>query len=825
MANSQAYWTALYSFYSGYSSNESLPDECTRASQLARYPEDSRAPDPAEPGSHAWSTALYPFDPGIQGDIRFNPPSPRTIQDEPDPELVAKLSIFGGSPPYTYIVLSPNNYEVQNDDELWRILAVSAGPMEVVIQCTDDNGRQRVDSVIVEGILELKGPTFNPTNPVLVANISTPQFASTVSSTGGYGVITYSVMTHTDLFTVLSDDQVWSTGILPAMLYSVEVAATDEDGRRVTDFLPVDAADVLGPVTFIPTNPDIDGDSPTNQYTADVFCTGGTLPYTFEVIGNTDFNIQNSNELWRVAQVVPNDYVVEVRCTDSESRVNNGFVTVTASPLLSAVTFNPPAPITEANFAPPIFVTQMSISGGTPPYSYSVVSPPSFDVRSVDEIWRNTSIPEGPYTVNVLATDAQGRQQPGSVDVTAQLGLNVLVFNPPAPVVDSDDATPEYVTTVSCSGGVLPYVFTVQSPAEYQIQNSNEVWRIALVSPGSADVVVRCTDSESRERDGTVSVTAAPALGAVTFVPATPITDSGDPAATYVAQVACTGGTPPYVFTVDSPAEFNIQNTDQLFRIAEVQSGDIPVTVRCTDALAQESTGVATVRAAPALGELQFNPVAPEVDANSVTPQYATTTTAVGGRPPYSFLVTTPASFHIQNITDVWRNTTLAADPYTVTVQCTDSDGRVKTGDVVVTAVSELSVGLRIGALNVNANYNFTNFYWELFSAGAYTGADEFYIRGIKVLNQPAFDDQTLLSSLPKTDASVVWIPTAWSLDTGYNTPNLSAIAQEVTAQAGWASGNAIAFILEPKIGYREIYTSTATSAFLPKPYASGVQT
>lgn len=77
------------------------------------------------------------------------------------------------------------------------------------------------------------------------------------------------------------------------------------------------------------------------------------------------------------------------------------------------------------------------------------------------------------------------------------------------------------------------------------------------------------------------------------------------------------------------------------------------------------------------------------------------------------------------------------------------------------------------------------------------------------------------ISSRTRTTASVAWtsIP-SWTLNTNYNTPDLSALVQEVVDRSGWASGNSLAIITQAVLtGEREAYTWDDVTSYAPLLY------
>ncbi|MCK5363016.1 MAG: hypothetical protein KAR22_08615, partial [Gammaproteobacteria bacterium] len=83
------------------------------------------------------------------------------------------------------------------------------------------------------------------------------------------------------------------------------------------------------------------------------------------------------------------------------------------------------------------------------------------------------------------------------------------------------------------------------------------------------------------------------------------------------------------------------------------------------------------------------------------------------------------------------------------------------------------------------------------------------------------------VSSRTKTSTSVTWNPTTWSTNSEYSSDDLSGIVQEIVSEAGWTSGNAMAFIqTNGGAGQRRAYTyngSSGRAAKLEVTYATSV--
>jgi len=108
-------------------------------------------------------------------------------------------------------------------------------------------------------------------------------------------------------------------------------------------------------------------------------------------------------------------------------------------------------------------------------------------------------------------------------------------------------------------------------------------------------------------------------------------------------------------------------------------------------------------------------------------------------------------------------------------------------------------VGMRFTNIAIPRNANILNAYVEFEVAATGSASTSVTIRGQAADNASAFSStKNNISNRSLTTAQVAWnnIP-AWSaLNVKWQTPNLSAIIQQVVNRSGWASGNAIAIII-----------------------------
>ncbi|MGN7735868.1 RTX toxin [Ensifer sp. 22564] len=111
------------------------------------------------------------------------------------------------------------------------------------------------------------------------------------------------------------------------------------------------------------------------------------------------------------------------------------------------------------------------------------------------------------------------------------------------------------------------------------------------------------------------------------------------------------------------------------------------------------------------------------------------------------------------------------------------------------------TVGLRFAGIDVPKGAIITNAYIQFTADEVSSGVASLLIRGQDSDDAEAFTTIKFnVSSRPMTDASIGWAPAAWTTrgeaGAAQQTPDLSAIIQEIIDRDGWAALNDIAFLI-----------------------------
>lgn len=120
--------------------------------------------------------------------------------------------------------------------------------------------------------------------------------------------------------------------------------------------------------------------------------------------------------------------------------------------------------------------------------------------------------------------------------------------------------------------------------------------------------------------------------------------------------------------------------------------------------------------------------------------------------------------------------------------------------EMVTDGAAQQVVGLRFSAVAIPADATVTQAWIQFTADEAQSVATALSVRAQAADNAAAFTTAPHnVSSRPRTAADTSWSPPAWTAGAagpGQRTPDLSPVVQEVVSRPGWASGNALAFVV-----------------------------
>lgn len=312
-------------------------------------------------------------------------------------------------------------------------------------------------------------------------------------------------------------------------------------------------------------------------------------------------------------------------------------VTITVSP--PTITLTPAAGALPGSAAGSAYSQTFSASGGATPYSYGITSgalPPGLSLNGSTGLVSGTPTTAGTFNFTMTATDVNGFTASSAYSITVAVPTLTIDGTLPGSAVGQ-----AYNQTLTASGGVAPYTFTLQAgalPAGLSLSTGGTLSGTPTLS-GSFNLTIRATDSTAGagpafvDRSFTLviatpTISVAPtALGTISF---------GTP---YSASITASGGTAPYSYAVSAgalPAGLALSSAGVLSGTPTAQ-GSFSFTVVATDSLGNASAP-ATVTITVSNPVVTVGPASLAAGQQDVA--YTAALAASGGTAPYSFAVT-----------------------------------------------------------------------------------------------------------------------------------------------------------------------------------------
>ena len=378
-------------------------------------------------------------------------------------------------------------------------------------------------------------------------------------------------------------------------------------------------------------------------YSSTLGASGGVPPYSWTIVAGAlpaGLSLSTAGVLTGTPSGAgSSSFTVQVQ--DSQAPVHNTtkLFTLTVSPATLA--------ITTATLADGVLGSAYSgslvASGGTAPYSWSVVSGslPSGLSLSSNGVFTGTPTAAGSSSFMVRVSDAQAPAATATRSYT-------LVINP-APLVITTNSVPTgqvgtaYSSTLAVSGGTAPYIWSLAGgslPAGLSLSVSGVISGTPSAA-GTAAITVQVQDSQAPARNTTqnLSLTINPAP----LVISTTTLVGGQVAVAYSATLAATGGIAPYSWSVISgslPAGLSLSSAGTISG-TPTAAVTANFSVQVVDSQAPAHNTTQSLSLTVIAGALSVT--TGSVANGNVGAAYSATLAASGGIAPYSWTVSSGA--------------------------------------------------------------------------------------------------------------------------------------------------------------------------------------
>src|ERR1017187_3417673 len=253
--------------------------------------------------------------------------------------------------------------------------------------------------------------------------------------------------------------------------------------------------------------------SPGIPYSTSLSAIGGLAPYRWSLVTGglpLGIELQLSSGVIKGMTAVSGSYPFSVQATDASGQSATAAfrltVMVPSVPSLAITNSAPPAAAASMHYS-----TSLSATGGVAPYQWSLLTgdlPSGLQLQRSSGVIAGMTTTPGSYPVSVQVTDASGHIATGafSLTVTALTSASLAITSSGLP---SADASAAYTASLSASGGVTPYRWSLVTgalPPGIQLQNSSGFITGRTTRTGSYPISVKVTDASGHNATAAFSL-------------------------------------------------------------------------------------------------------------------------------------------------------------------------------------------------------------------------------------------------------------------------------------------------------------------------------
>lgn len=503
-----------------------------------------------------------------------------------------------------------------------------------------------------------------------------------------------------------------ATGLLSgtpttAGTYNFVARAADTTGGYTLQSLNL----VVGSALTISTTSPLPNAPLGSAYSQALFVTGGTSPYSFQIVtGALPAGLTlSTNGLISGTATTAGTSSFTVKVTDAANLTATKDFTLTAGS--QGLTINSPDTLPSATVGVAYSQT-LAASGGTQPYSWIQTQgslPPGLSLSPAGVI-SGTPTTVGSYIFLVWVTDASStvatKTMTLTVGLTGSTSLTITTQSP-LPVAPLNQA---YTATMAGSGGTPPYIWTFSGGTipPGLTMTTNGVFSGTATTAGNYSFSILLTDATGASVQGVFSLTVGSGL-TITTGSTLP---TGTVGMSYSQTLSATGGTPPYIFSLQGGSLPNgLQlNTNGLITGIPLSNGTSSFTVKVQDSAGGSMSTVFSLTVGSVSSGMAILPST--LPGGSLGVFYSQAFTVSGGVAPYVFSLLSgglPPGLSV-SAGGVVSGTPTTSGTYSFTIRVQDSQGATANQlyTIAISSSIQITTAATLPAGSVNFFYSQT---------------------------------------------------------------------------------------------------------------------
>ncbi len=434
------------------------------------------------------------------------------------------MTVTGGTPPYSFSIVGTLPPGLTLNTSTGAVTGTPTAAGTFTVKVTDSAGKSSTSCMIT-----INGPLAVTCQAVNTGDVGVPFNSGPMMVTGGTAPYSYSIVGTLPPGLTLNTSTGAVTGT-PTAAGTFKVKVTDAVGNSSTSCMIT----INGPLQVTCQAVDM-GDVGVAFNSGPMTVTGGTAPYTYSIVGTLPPGLTLNTSTGAVTGTPTAAGTFTVKVTDAVGNSSTSCM----------ITINGPLQVTcqainTGDVGVPFNSGPMTVTGGTAPYTYSIVGtlPPGLTLNTSTGAVTGTPTAAGTFTVKV--TDAAGESSTSCmITINGPLEVTCQAIN------TGDVGVPFNSGPMTVTGGTAPYTYSIVGTLPPGLTLNTSTGAVTGTPTAAGKFTVKVTDAVGNSSTSCMITINGPLEVTCQAI------NTGDVGVPFNSgPMTVTGGTAPYTFSI-----------------------------------------------------------------------------------------------------------------------------------------------------------------------------------------------------------------------------------------------------------------------------------